>query len=73
MKWSELRRVMTAERRERIDAIKAEALPAESTACFRCGSTDATFGPDPYQSDVNGDGTEVWECAPCRETSSDDI
>lgn len=47
---------------------------ADEQVCFRCGTTEAlTFGPDPYNSDVNDDDTDVWECDRCRQDSADDI
>lgn len=42
--------------------------------CKYCSTTeDVTFGPDPYDEDVNGNGTPVWECGRCRRESADDI
>ncbi len=46
--------------------------------CSNCGCEDTkdnsvTFGPDPYQSDINDDDTEVWECENCRYESAMDI
>lgn len=29
-----------------------------------------TYGPDPYQSDVNNDDTPVWKCGLCRHESA---
>lgn len=29
--------------------------------------------PDPYNSEINDDETEVWECLECREESALDI
>ena len=46
----------------------------EAPVCCCCGSTeDITFGPDPYNSDINNDHTRVWECGACRQISADDI
>lgn len=46
--------------------------------CIICGRSSTkenpvTKEPDPYDSEVNGDETEVWECAECREESADEI
>jgi hypothetical protein len=43
--------------------------------CPDCGNADAniTFGPDPYNEDINGDSTPVWMCAACRYNSAMDI
>lgn len=46
--------------------------------CSECGCKDTkenpvTFAPDPYQEEINGDDTEVWECDKCREDSRDCI
>ena len=48
--------------------------------CESCGReateyepNPVTFEEDPYQSDINGDHTLVWECATCRQSSADSI
>ena len=41
--------------------------------CEACGDPRGTFGPDPYQADVNGDETDVWMCEQCRREHADDI
>ena len=46
--------------------------------CFRCGCKNTkenpvTKGPDPYQSEINNDNTEIWECEKCREDSAGEI
>jgi len=42
--------------------------------CEVCGTTeDVSFAPNPYQSDINGDDTEVWMCGNCRHESAMDI
>ena len=32
-----------------------------------------TKDPDPYNSEINNDDTEVWECEECRDDSAMDI
>jgi hypothetical protein len=45
-----------------------------SEPCCHCGTTkNVSFGPDPYNSDVNNDDTPVWECENCRYESAQDI
>lgn len=34
---------------------------------------DIEYGPDPYDEDVGGDDTPVWECDDCRTQSAMDI
>jgi len=46
--------------------------------CIKCGRSDTeenpvTKAPDPFDSEINGDDTEVWECEECRRESADDI
>lgn len=41
--------------------------------CEGCGDVNATFGPDPYQEDVEGDDTPHWLCESCRDQRADDI
>ena len=46
--------------------------------CSCCGCKNSEKNPvikapDPYQSEINDDETEVWECASCREESAMDI
>ena len=46
--------------------------------CSNCGCSNTegnpvTKAPDPLQSEVYDDDTEVWECKKCREESADDI
>lgn len=46
--------------------------------CSVCGCRDTprnpvTKGADPYDSEIEGDWTEVWECEWCREQSSDEV
>ncbi len=46
--------------------------------CIRCGwsntkNNPVTKRPDPYDSDSNGDDTEVWECENCRDILADEI
>ena len=49
--------------------------------CFRCGrimsendkDNPVTYGPDPFNSDINNDETEVWECRNCRIDSAGGI
>lgn len=59
--------------RARIALLESENSKDNDT-CERCGSTyRVTFEPDPYQHDINGDDTPVWECARCRSESAADI
>lgn len=46
---------------------------SNTAQCQSCDSMAATFGPDPYQSDVNNDPTPVWLCDQCRESKAGDI
>ena len=47
---------------------------ARKHKCISCGTTkNVTFGPDPYQSEINDDDTPVWMCDTCREESAMDI
>lgn len=44
--------------------------------CGSCGRNSTkenpvVKGPDPYQSEINDDETEVWECMECREESAE--
>ena len=46
--------------------------------CVICGKSNTkenlvTKDPDPYNEEINGDSTEVWECAHCRQESSGDV
>ena len=41
--------------------------------CSNTKENPVTKGPDPYQSEINGDETEVWECENCRDDSAMDI
>ena len=46
--------------------------------CIVCGCSNTkenpvTKEPDLYQSEINGDDTEVWECEACRQDSAMDI
>ena len=46
--------------------------------CYSCGCSNTkenpvTKAPDPYQSEINDDETEVWECENCRDESAQDI
>jgi hypothetical protein len=42
--------------------------------CSRCGSKKkVTFGPDPYQAEINDDHTPYWMCEECRNQSLEDI
>ncbi len=46
--------------------------------CCSCGCSSTKENPvtkdsDPYQSEINDDETEVWECANCRDDSAMDI
>lgn len=38
-----------------------------------CGKKTDYFGPDPYQSEINGDETPYWICDGCYIESSMDI
>ena len=46
--------------------------PEKPEAC-KCGSTDVTFGSDPYASEIHDDHTPVWMCDACRHESLMDI
>lgn len=48
-------------------------LPEPAEPCQTCGSLSASFGPDPYNSDVNDDDTPVWLCGECRHESAMDV
>ena len=42
--------------------------------CECCGSTiNVTFSPDPYEQEINGDDTDVWECEACLRRNAEDI
>lgn len=41
--------------------------------CETCSDPRGSYGPDPYQADVNGDTKDVWMCEQCRCNSADDI
>ena len=42
--------------------------------CEFCGTTQGvSFGPDAYNSDINGDPTPVWSCSECQNQRADDI
>ena len=46
--------------------------------CQECGCSNTKENlvikaPDPYQSEINGDDTEVCECERCREESTQEI
>ena len=46
----------------------------EPNECKVCGSTeDLIYGPDPFDSEVLGDDTDVWLCGICYDLSSDEI
>ena len=50
-----------------------EEMDGEERKCCKCGTTnDVTFGPDPYDDEVNGNDAPVWECDSCRQESADD-
>ena len=34
---------------------------------------ELSYGPDPYENDINDDDTPVWLCLPCAEDSAADI
>lgn len=58
------------------DLIDADILHSKLLhECYRCNEMrdDCTFAPDPFNSDINDDETEVWECPSCREDSAGDI
>jgi hypothetical protein len=39
-----------------------------------CGATEGlTYGPDPYDSEINDNYTDVWLCQSCIKGSSDEI
>ena len=45
--------------------------------CIRCKNlfpeSKITFAADPYNSEINNDNTEVWECEECRNNCAMDI
>ncbi len=45
--------------------------------CMKCGEfldmEDTEFAPDPFNLDIHGDDTNVWECAECRKASAEEI
>lgn len=46
--------------------------------CIRCGVEDTKENPvieapDPFQQEIHGDDTKLWECDECRQKSADDI
>ena len=46
--------------------------------CVLCGCSTTKENPvykdpDPYNSEINNDDTEVWECQDCRKESERDI
>ncbi len=46
----------------------------EEPACMTCKTQkDITFAPDPYNSDIDGDYTNVWLCSDCSRDRADDI
>jgi hypothetical protein len=40
---------------------------------FCDSKSEVTFAPDPFDEEINGNDTPVWECQDCREQSADDI
>ena len=46
--------------------------------CIVCGCSNSvenpvTKDPDPYQSEIYDDNTDVWECVKCRQELRDEI
>lgn len=43
--------------------------------CYRCEKMldDCIYGPDPFNDEIHNNSTNVWECAPCRADSADEI
>ena len=54
-----------------VEDISVELNPEPCRTCRTL--QDVSFGPDPYDEDVNNDPTPVWECGNCRAASADDI
>jgi len=53
---------------------RPDAESEERPKCIKCGATDdLSFGPDPYDEEVNDDSTPVWECGNCRDERRDGI
>ena len=58
------------------DTVKqvAATLKGQKCSSYNCTETgDLIWGPDPYNSEINGDDTPVWLCSDCYATSCDDI
>lgn len=47
--------------------------PPRKQPCEDCGSPDATYGPDPYAEEINGNNNFYWMCADCRRRSAREI
>jgi len=48
--------------------------PTPEPRCQDCGTTEnLTYGPCPYDSEINDDYTPVWLCPECYGTRSGDI
>lgn len=46
----------------------------EPEECSVCGGTEnLIYGPDPFDSEILGDDTDVWLCETCYWISSDEI
>lgn len=46
---------------------------ATRVPCSRCAAPNATFGPDPYDDQINGDDAPRWMCDGCRQQSAANI
>ena len=62
---------------EHIQAMTQDPKPKEIGECISCGEMflyeDMIFGPDPFDSEINDDDTEVWLCESCHHESGMDI
>lgn len=53
---------------------KTELAAEKAHPCEYCGSVeDVTFGPDPYDEDINNDLTPHWICTRCNNDRAADI
>ena len=74
IRMNELRRVIRGEVKRLVEVGEHPRSWMRPRPCFRCNTTeDVTYGPDPYDADVNNDSTPVWECGRCRAESAGDI
>lgn len=66
--------VIPADEFWRLMSRAVSAAPVVVHKCEGCGTTDdVSYGPCPYNADVNNDDTPVWLCSSCRHERAQDI